>query len=58
MGLAYTSAELCYCYAKIGDMDKACIYEQQVKKICKDLPHDSVKWYCLSKISKAMKELV
>ena len=54
IGMAYTCSELCYCYAKDGNKEKATIYEQQVIELCKNLPYENVKRYCMMKIRSAL----
>ena len=54
VGMAYTCSELCCCYAKDGNKEKAIIYEQQVIELCKNLPYESVKRYCMMKIRSAL----
>ena len=51
--MAYTSAELCYCYAEEGDEEKVLIHAQQVVKLCERLPYECVKLYCFMKVSRA-----
>ena len=57
MGLVYSSAELCYCYMKVGESEKAFSYAQQVINLCKNSPYENVKSYCIWKIKNAISNL-
>ena len=57
VGMAYTSAELCYCNAEEGNKEKALHYAQQVDELCESLPYESVKDYCGRKLRRAFEKL-
>ena len=57
MGLAYTSSELCYCYAEEGNKEKAILCARQVAELCEELPYENVKGYCSRKVMSAIKKL-
>ena len=50
MGLAYTVSELCYCYAKTGDVGNATACAERAGTILEGLPYENVKAYCAKKV--------
>ena len=58
MGLCYTTVEICYCYAKEGQIDYFQEYAGIALELINSIPYESVKRYCKSKLRSAADEIM